>query len=164
VRPAILIRLVVYGTVALLGLGAYVARTHAGTEGPRDPRVRLTGRTDHGVATWVDVRDGMVSSIRTGWPASQCEAGASWPAFKVTFYDSEDDFMRDGRSFAVSDSRVFPDANGWEVRSSVLAAGKLSDDGRTASGHAETYGEWLRGGRVMATCRSGKHFWTVRRG
>ena len=164
-RPALLLRLVVYGTLALLGLGAYLARTHAdGEEFKPDPRTRLAGTTDHGVHTWVDVRDGKVVAIRTGWPASPCSGGASWPAFKVSFFDSEDAFMRDGRRFAVSDSKVFPDHNGWEVRSTVTAVGTLADDGESATGHAVTYGEWMREGRVLATCRSGKHHWSAKRG
>ncbi len=63
-KPAILLRLVVYGTLALLGLGAYVARTHAeGDSYEPDPRTRLTGTTDHGVPTWADVRDGKIVAI-----------------------------------------------------------------------------------------------------
>jgi hypothetical protein len=116
------------------------------------------------VNTWVDVRDDKIVAIRTGWEDATCTGGASWPAFKVSFFDFEDPFRYDGRTFTVSDSQVFPDQNGWEVRSTVTATGTLSDDGKSATGHSLTYGEWMREGRVLATCESGKRLWSVRRG
>ena len=164
-KPALLLRLVVYGTLALLGAGAYVARTHAeGDSYEPDPRTRLTGMTDQGVHTWVDVRDGRIVAIRTGWKDAACTGGVSWPAFRLAFFDFEDPFTYDGRRFTVSDSEVFPDQGGYDVHSTMTVAGTLSEDGESATGHAITYGEWMRAGRVMATCRSGKHRWSARRG
>lgn len=159
-------RLVVYGTVLVLALGVAAARTIDRPVPVKASWAALYhGQTPEGLLTALSVRDGKVQQAYLRWRMS-C-VGDHRPYVSTITFKREfgDRFEHDGRRFGTH-GRQIQEADGGRqtIRFDVRMSGRLSEDGRSASGSGQTTETWLRDGRVVATCRSSRVPWTVHRG
>lgn len=165
-RSVLKLRLAIYGTVALLGLGAFWARGHspADAEPPDTGATQLNGFTDEQRPVWVTVLDGRIRTIYLAMGPSPCsKPDARWAGFGITFRDRFDHFERRGRAFSVTSRGTFRTTDDWDAHSTVEVGGELSGDGRSASGWASTTGFFTSNGRSGAFCDSGRHRWSAER-
>ena len=165
-RVVFLVRLAVYGTVALLAIAVYFVRANRADPveptAPADAGVQMNGTTSHGTAMWVIKREGRITQVHVNWPELACTGRARWPAFDRTLGEWQPTFHRHGPHFTVADTHSLPPgADGWVTHVSAEVGGRLSRDGRTAEGWTSLTVRWLRDGHTGAVCESGQLDWSA---
>jgi hypothetical protein len=164
-RSVLAMRLVVYGTVALLvaGVGALRA-AHGPGAGGRSVSALYHGQTPEGLLAALSVTDGKVREAYLRWEMT-CRRDHSPDISTITFKPQYGDrFGQDGRRFFTGGHKFEEAGGGITIRYDVDVSGQLSADGRSASGSGQTTQTWMRNGRVTDVCHSQRVPWTVYRG
>ena len=155
-------RLAVWGVVVLLGAAVLAVRAERSSRGA--PSALFHGQTPEGELAAIGMRDGRVESAYLRWRMT-CERDRSPEVSTIRFGPQYGDrFENRGREFSFAGRDEQAARDGMRVRYEVELSGRVSDDGRSATGHGRTTETWLRDGRVVDVCRSKDVRWTVHRG
>jgi hypothetical protein len=163
-NPVLLVRLVVFGMVALLAVGVLALRATSGPGQKVSEGALYHGQTPEGLLTAISVTDGDVRQGYFRWRMS-CENQARPKVTTITFKpEFGDRIEQDGRRFTAGGRKTEDLGGGERVRYRVEVRGELSEDGLSASGSGQTTETWMRNGQVTDVCRSERVPWTLHRG
>ena len=158
-RSVLLLRLALLGVTVLLGVGVIALRP-AGDHVKRPPRTQLNGTTSQGFTVYGLKGDGRIRGMHLVW-RGRCTGGDTIDAASVNVEDTKVHFRRDGRSFSVASHPLgYSRSHGW-IEQTVVVRGRLSADGRSASGTLLAQVAWAKQDRAGGTCNSGPVAWRL---
>jgi hypothetical protein len=158
-RSALLLRLSLLAVTLLLGVGALALRPSS-HHVKRPPRTQLNGRTSQGFVVYGLKGDGRIRGMHLVW-RGRCTGGDTIDAASVNVEDTKIPFRRSGRSFSVASHPLgYARSHGW-IEQTVVVRGKLSANGRSASGTLLAQVAWAKHNRAGGTCNSGPVRWRL---
>jgi hypothetical protein len=160
----IILRLTMWAILASI-VGLVIAFRAGDGERPDGNAAMYHGQTAEGLLGAAVVRDEKVRGVYMRWRMT-CARDRS-PEIVSTIRFGEqwgDEFDQDGRRFSFAGRDEQQPRKGYVTRYDVRIAGEISEDGRTVTVHGTNSETWLRGGRVVDTCRSRDVRFTGHRG
>jgi hypothetical protein len=159
-----LMRLALYGSVAVLALAVLGARvpSHPEARGLAVEAIMLHGRTDQGGGAHVVVDEAVVIRILLTWRMS-CDRPGPDPFAHGTFGAFEGDVIeQDGHRFSFEGTRDEHRVDGVTVRYDTDVSGTVS--GTTVVGRGRMDTTWIVDGREVNRCESGEAHWRAGHG
>ena len=161
-KAVLAIRLAVYPIVVAIAVVAFVMRSDGSPSGATT--AMFHGQTPEGELAAIGMRDGKVQSAYLRWRMT-CEVDRSPDTSTIRFGPQYGDrFDNRGREFSFEGRSEQPARDGHRIRYDVELSGRVSEDGRSATGRGRTIETWVRNGHVVDVCRSKDVPWTVHRG
>jgi hypothetical protein len=163
-QAGIVLRLTTWAVLAAV-VGLVLALRASDREPPEGNAAMYHGQTPEGLLGAAVVRDYKVRGVYMRWRMT-CARDRS-PEIVSTIRFGEqwgDEFDYDGRRFSFAGRDEQQPRKGFTTRYDVRIQGEISEDGRTVTVHGRNSETWLRGGRVVDTCRSRDVSFTGHRG